>query len=137
MLALAASLVATGCGPGAPRTPLHTAVHDGNYSAVRHHIAARSNLNSKDKAGWTALHLAVMRGDLPMVRLLAEAGADPGVAGPDSRTPLQVARANRQTAIAQYLQSRPEPAAAKAAQEKGGRSLIDGGLGVSGVLDAQ
>jgi len=55
-----------GCGPSAPSTPLHVAAGGGNYPAVRRHIAADTDLNAKDKSGWTALHLAAMAGDLPM-----------------------------------------------------------------------
>jgi ankyrin repeat protein len=133
------ALLLAGCGPGKPRTPLHQAVQEGNYPAVRAHIAARSDLNAKDKAGWPALHLAVLRGDLPMVQLLADAGADldrPGVGG---KTPLALAREKGQTSVVAYLVARPKavPAAAQEQGTSGGRRLIDGGLGVSDVLDSQ
>jgi hypothetical protein len=131
-----AGLLAAGCGPGAPRTPLHQAVQDGNYPAVRQHIAVRTDLNAKDKAGWTALHLAVMNGDLPMVQLLAAAGADVERTGVGGKTPVVVAREKGQTSIVQYLVGLPKSPPEPAVQEKRGRGLIDGGLGVSEVLDA-
>lgn len=132
-----AVLLATGCGPGKPRTSLHQAVQDGNYPGVRQHIAARSDLNAADSSGWTALHLAVINGDLPMVQLLAAAGADPAKPGVRGKTPVAVAREKGQTSIVQYLEGLPKAAPEPAAQEKRGRGLSDGGLGVSGVLDAQ
>lgn len=137
LLTAVAGLFAVGCGPSAPRTPLHQAVQDGNYPAVRQHIAVRSDLNARDKAGWTPLHLAVMKGDLPMVQLLTTAGADVERTGAGGKTPLAVAREKGQTSIVRYLQSRPKDAPAQAGQEKRGRGLIDGGLGVSEVLDSQ
>lgn len=137
LLTCVAGLLTAGCGPSAPRTPLHAAVQDGNYPAVRQHIAARSDLNAKNPAGWTALHLAAMKGDLPMVQLLAAAGADATRLGPAGKTPLEVAREKGQTSIVQYLDARVQAGPAKVGSEKRGRGLIDGGVGVSEVLDAQ
>ena len=136
-----ACLLLVGCGPSAPSTPLHVAAGDGNYPAVRRHIAAHTDLNAKDKSGWTALHVAAMAGDVPMVQLLADAGADAARTGPQGKTPVDVAREKGQTSIVQFLEQRLKAEAAKVApasagQEKGGRRLIDGGLGVSDVLDA-
>lgn len=132
-----ACLLAAGCGPSAPRTPLHSAVQEGNYPVVRQHIGARSDLNAKDTSGWTALHLAAMKGDLPMVRLLSAAGADAGRTGPGGRTPADMAREKGQTSIVQYFEAELKVGPEKGGQEKRGRSLIDGGVGVSEVLDAQ
>ena len=47
--------------------------------------------------------------------------------GTGGKTPLDVAREKGKTEIVQYFQQR--------SGEKGGRGLIDGGLGVSEVLD--
>jgi hypothetical protein len=136
-----ACLAGSGCGPSAPSTPLHQAVQDLNYPAVRQHIAAHSDLNAKDKSGWTALHLAVMKGDLPMVQLLANGGADLKRTGPNGKTPVQVAREKGLKPVVQYLEARlnapPAEPTAQAGQEKPGRRLIDGGVGVSEVLDAR
>jgi len=130
-----AGLLGAGCGPGKPDKPLHTAVQEGNYPVVRHHIAAKSDLNAKDKAGWTALHLAAMKGDLPMVQLLTTAGADINRPGPGGKTPLDVAREKGQKPVAEFLEAKVQAAAAPA-PERRGRGLMDGGLGVSDVLDA-
>jgi len=127
-------LVLIGCG-GAPSTSLHKAVEDGNYPAVRKHIAAKSDLNTKNTSGWTALHLAAMKGDLAMVQLLAEAGADVKRTGPEGKTPIDLARSKGLTSIVQCLEGRLEAGQA-AGQQRGGRALIDGGVGVSEVLDA-
>lgn len=136
VLTCVVGLLVAGCGPSAPRTPLHAAVQDGNYPAVRQHIAAGSDLNAKNSAGWTALHLAAMKGDRAMVELLAGAGADAARTGPEGKTPVDAAREKGQTSIVQYLEARLKAGPEKVGQEKRGRGLIDGGVGVSEVLDA-
>ena len=76
-----------------------------------------------------------------MVQLLADAGADAARTGPQGKTPVDVAREKGQTSIVQFLELKlkaeaAQTAPASAGREKGGRRLIDGGLGVSDVLDA-
>ena len=137
LLACAGILSIAGCGPRAPVVSLHAAVQDGNYAAVRQHIGARTDLNAKNSAGLTALHLAATKGDLPMVRLLSEAGADPARTGPGGKTPADVAREKGHTAIAEYLQAKLASSLPQGPQEQRGRRLIDGGLGVSDFMDAQ
>ncbi len=118
-----------GCVPEAPRTPLIQAVQKDNLKLVEQHIAARSDLNGKDKNGWTALHFAAMRGNLAIAKALTAAGADTTRTGPGGRTALDMAREQGKAAVAEFLQGIP----AKSAR---GRGLVDGGLGVSEVLDA-
>jgi len=129
LLALAASLLCVACGPSAPSISLTQAAQNGNFKAVQQHIAAKSDLNKPDSAGWTPLHLAAMKGDLAIVEALTTAGADVKRKGPGGKTPLDVAREKRQTVVVQFFQER--------AQKRGGRGLIDGGLGVSEALDNQ
>lgn len=132
-MALAVGLA--GCGPSAPRTTLHQAVESGNLRMVRQHIAAKSDLNKRDPSGWTALHLAVMKGDAEMVQVLTEAGADPKRKGMEGKTPVDVAREKRLVAILKLLEEAGQAPTAQQPGEKRGRDLIDGGLGVSQVLD--
>jgi ankyrin repeat protein len=136
LLVLTGWLLATACGPSAPAKSLHAAVQEGDYPTVRHHIAAKSDLNAKDRAGWTPLHLAAMKGDLPMVQLLATAGADVTKAGTGGKTPMDVAQEKGKTNVAQFLESKLPGAPEQATTERRGRGLMDGGLGVSEVLDA-
>ena len=112
--------------PSPPQTSLHQAVEKGNLKLVQQHIAAKSDLNKMNLSGWTPLHLAAMKGDLAMFQALSAAGADVKRKGKAGKTPLDVAREKDQTAIVQFLQQR---------NEKRGRGLIDGGVGVSEVLD--
>lgn len=126
---LALHLVA--CGPQAPKTPLTEAVRKGDTRTVQQHLAARTDVNLIDRSGWAPLHVAVLKGDLAMVKLLGSAGADVQQPGLKGKTPLDLARENNHPAILQFLQQQPERRA------NTGRGLVDGGLGVSGVLDSQ
>ena len=125
-LCLISCLCWMGCGQTTPSITLHQAVEQGSLKAVQQHIAAKTDLNKPNTAGWTSLHLAAMKGDLAMVQALSAAGTDVKRKGKAGKTPLDVARERGQTAIVQFLQPR---------YEKRGRALIDGGLGVSEVLD--
>ena len=115
-----------GCEQATPSITIHQAVEQGNLKAIQQHIAAKTDLNKTDTAGWTPLHLAAMKGNLAIVQALSAAGADAKRKGKAGKTPLDVAREKGQTAIVQFLQQR---------NEKRGRGLINGGLGVSEVLD--
>ena len=119
-----------GCRPSPPATELHQAVQKQDLKAVQQHIAAGSDLNTLDRNGWTALHLAAMRGDLTMVKTLTEGGADVNRSGQGGKTALDMARQMGRVEVAAYLQARPTKGG------KGqGRGLVDGGLGVSEVLN--
>jgi hypothetical protein len=50
---------------------------------------------------------------------------------------LDVAREKGQKSVAEFLEAKVQPAADTGTPERRGRGLIDGGLGVSDVLDAQ
>lgn len=131
---LATSLMAflIGCGPGTPRGSLHSAAERGDLKTVQQHIAYGTDVNAKNSDGWTPLHLAAKKGDLPVVQELLKAGADVSRKGPLGETPLLLAQRGGHTTVVQALQ----PQAAAGGQGGGGRQLIDGGLGVSEVLDA-
>ena len=131
-LVLCVVVAVVGCGQSAPKTSLHQAVQDGNTYLVKKHIAAHSELNKTDTAGLTPLQLAAKNGNLAIVQALTEAGADVNGKGTVGKTPLDLAREQRRTEVVQYFQQR-----ASASPSKGGRGLIDGGLGVSSVLDSQ
>ena len=113
--------------PSPPRTSLHEAIEKGNLKLVQQHIAAKSDLNKMNLSGWTPLHLAAMKGDLAICKALSEAGADVNRKSKNGKTPLDVAREKGQAQIVSFLQGGNEG--------KPGRPLIDGGVGVSGVLD--
>ena len=55
---------------------LHKAAHFGDLSALGRLIAQGADLEKRDKAGRTALHIATFASNEKIVRLLAEAGAN-------------------------------------------------------------
>ncbi|MGN1402657.1 MAG: M48 family metallopeptidase [Bacillus sp. (in: firmicutes)] len=73
-------------------TPLMMAIADfedgGSIAAL---IEGESNLDVVDKVGWTALHWAVLTGDLDAIKLLLEEGANPDIQSSIGETPLMSA----------------------------------------------
>jgi ankyrin repeat protein len=118
-----------GCRPSPPATSLPEAAKRGDIRLVKQHIAAGSDLNVRDQVGLAAAHHAAMRGDLPMIKALADGGADLSVPNVIGKSPLDLARHYGRTTVAQFLQERESAPG-------GGRGLVDGGLGVSSVLDS-
>ena len=96
------------------RTPLHKAVHT-TPEIVELLIKNGVNVNSRTKQGNTPLHVAMIGGDIEIIRVLLDNGADINAAG-EMGTPLQTARYHidspalstpaKQRTIIKYLRSR-------------------------------
>ncbi len=67
---------------------LLTAVTQAEWGRVRVYLAQGADANAKDQYGYTALHLARMRGQKDIEKLLLEKGADPNVPMPRAGTPV-------------------------------------------------
>lgn len=64
--------------PVTPPASLHEAVEQGNAARLRELATQKdADLNARDEAGKTALHLATERGDAECMEILLTAGADP------------------------------------------------------------
>ena len=75
-------------------SPLMRAVDNGHTEAVAAILSYDSvNLQQQDEAGNTALHYAVVHGNIEMVKALLAAGADPDVLNRDRQSPRQLALA--------------------------------------------
>ncbi|MDP6796087.1 MAG: ankyrin repeat domain-containing protein [Verrucomicrobiota bacterium] len=98
LLTTIAAVLVVGCGESQPPEPptaeapdisIHDAAEEGNIEAVKQHLAAGTDVNTKDDAyGWTALYFASSRGHKEIVELLIAKGADVKVNGV---TPLHLA----------------------------------------------
>ena len=69
------------------------AIKSGNRASVAQLIEAGIDLNQQDKQGWLPLNWAAGSGQLEIVELLLENGADPLAVGRDLRTPQMIALA--------------------------------------------
>jgi len=69
------------------------AIKSGNRASVEEMITAGADLNQQDKQGWIPMNWAAGSGQLEIVELLLEHGADPLAVGRDLRTPEMIALA--------------------------------------------
>jgi ankyrin repeat protein len=97
-LTLAVTLSAAENGPS-----LIDAVKNGNTEAVRAHLKQRSNVNSQEPDGMTALHWAARRDDVETARLLIRAGANVRAANRYGVTPLALAAMNGDATLVELL----------------------------------
>jgi len=78
-------------------------VKNSDYVAAAKLVQSGDNVNQQDEQGWTPLNYAAGKGDLSLVKLLVENGADIFKVGRDMRTPYQIALAAGRVAVAKYL----------------------------------
>ena len=71
-----ATLLLVGCRPSVPDISIYDAAESGNIEAVKQHLAAGTDVNAKDKDGWSPLHPASYEGHQEIVELLIAKGAD-------------------------------------------------------------
>ena len=91
LLITIAAVLLVGCGPPVPDISIYDAVEDGNIEIVKQHLAAGTDVNSKDKDGWTPLHEAASEGHNKIIELLVAKGADVNAKGADGETPVDAA----------------------------------------------
>jgi hypothetical protein len=79
------------------------AVKSGDMTAVETYLLSGADVNESGEQGWTPLNHAAGKGDLKMVRLLVERGADVFKTGRDHRTAYMIALAAGRAEAAKYL----------------------------------
>lgn len=94
------------------------AIKSGNRAAVQDMIDAGADLNQQDKQGWTPLNWAVGSGQLEIVELLLERGADPLAVGRDLRRPQMIALAAGHAEVVKRLREAEARAGAPAPSQR-------------------
>ena len=107
LLTTIAAVLLVGCGPSVPDISMYDAAEVGNIDAVKQHLAAGTDVNTRDKDGWTSLHPASYEGHQEIVELLIGKGADVNAKvefGPlQGKTPLDSANNSGRTEIVSLL----------------------------------
>lgn len=71
------------------RDSIHDAVRTGNSQKMMEIISKRPDrVNEKDDFGTTPLHIAVEKGNIPIIKQLIQKGAEVNAKDNDGRTPL-------------------------------------------------
>jgi ankyrin repeat protein len=87
----------------APDISIHDAAWDGNIEAVKQHLAAGTDVNAKDKNGWTPLHAAAFEDHKEIAELLIAKGADVNAKNKNGWTPLHFAALEDHKEVAELL----------------------------------
>jgi ankyrin repeat protein len=82
---------------------LIVAVRSEDLQAVGELLRSSADVNQEDEQGWTALSYAAGRGDLDMVKMLVEHGANVFKVDNSQRTPYAIALAAGRADVAAYL----------------------------------
>ena len=107
LLTTIAAVLLVGCGESPKEISIHEAAHKGNIEVVKQHLAAGTDVNAKDKDGWTPLHPASYEGHVEIVELLIGKGADVNAkvefGSFQGKTPLDAANNRSRTGIVNLL----------------------------------
>jgi len=86
-----------------PDISIYDAAEDGNIEAVKQHLAAGTDVNTKYRRGKTLLHRAIANGYKEIFELLIAKGADVNAKDDDEWTPLHLAAIDGYKEIAEVL----------------------------------
>jgi ankyrin repeat protein len=101
LLTTIAAVVLVGCGLS--ERALFDAAEVGNIEAVKQHLASGMDVNVKNEAGVTPLHVAALMGHKEIAELLIAKGADVNETDSDGKTPLLSAAYFGRKEIAELL----------------------------------
>jgi len=99
-------------------TPLHLAALKGHEAVVERLLEYGGRVNAANIKGDTPLHWAAVGADMEVVRELIRHGADSRIRGEQGRVPGAVARSRGHEAVAEYIESFPEPVTVEASPER-------------------
>jgi hypothetical protein len=109
-----------------PELSLQSAIAKGDYANALKMIEGGADIEAKDPgAGATALHYAVMKGEMPLVGLLVQRGADVNSRTKSGTTPLHTAVLYGRYEIVEYLLDKGSDIDAKSASGATPLSIAD------------
>ncbi len=109
-----------------PESSLQGAIAKGDYASALKMIEGGADIEAKDPgAGATALHYAVMKGEMPLVGLLVQRGADVNSRTKSGTTPLHTAVLYGRYEVVEYLLDKGSDIDAKSASGATPLSLAD------------
>lgn len=82
------------------------AVKTGKLAKVEEVLNSGADIHQQDEQSWTPLNWAAGKGDVDMVKLLLDRGADVLRVGRDQRTPYKISLAARHTDVARLLKEK-------------------------------
>ena len=91
LLTTIAAVLVVGCGPSPPDISIHDAVGAGNIEAIKQHLAAGTDVDSKSRYGDTPLRIAAINDQKEIATLLITKGADVNAKNNLGGTPLHFA----------------------------------------------
>ena len=132
LLTTIAAVVLVGCGPKAPDISIHEAAMDGDIEAVKQHLAAGTDVDTRDDVnGWAPLHWAALENNKEIAELLIAEGADVNAKRGDGFTPLHLFATWGHKEIIELLIAAGADVNAK---DKDGGTPLDGALGETADL---
>ena len=87
----------------APDISIHIAAEEGNINAIKKHLAAGTNLNARNKGGFTPLQIAAGEGQKEIAELLIAKGANVNAKSDDGLTALLAANLGPHKEVAKLL----------------------------------
>lgn len=89
-----------------PSKNIHQAAYEGDIKEINLNLQNGTDINDKNRMGYTALHAAIIQKQKEAVNLLIEKGADVNAVGGGGQTPLQLAVKNGDKELVQTLISK-------------------------------
>ncbi|MEE2615585.1 MAG: ankyrin repeat domain-containing protein [Verrucomicrobiota bacterium] len=135
-LAAVAALIVTGCSGS--KGSIHEAAIKADLAMVKRLVESGLDINHKDKKKVTALHITAYYGQASHIRVakwMLANGADVSLEDYKGNTPLDVAESRGNKEIAKIIEEAASNSGTGRNQSNGGRNLIDGGTGVSEVIN--
>ena len=135
-IATFSALIATGCSGS--KGSIHEAAIKADLAMVKRLVKSGLDINIKGEKELTALHLTAYYGQASHIRVakwMLANGADVSLEDYKGNTPLDVAKSRGNKEIVKIIEEAASNSVTDRNKPQGGRRLIDGGTGVSEVIN--